>query len=103
MRGVVQEVRPVVRKGRMRVVARIRTEECGVVEGYLPDREVSALLPRYVLIGEAKEAPRRLLRTISPILRRVAKGRRVRLWKYGDDTYFGFLPWRAVRFGSGGS
>ena len=98
MKGFVTDVRPLVRNARLRVVARIRTEECGPVEGYLPDREVSAFLPRCVLIGSARDAPREILGTVAPILSRLVRGRTVRLWKFGEEIYFSFLPWRAVSF-----
>jgi len=98
MRGTVTCIRPVIRNARMRVVASIRTEECGLVEGYLPDREVSAFLPRSVLLGEARRAPPAILGTVGPILSRFTRGRKVRLWTYGGETYFSFLPWRAVSF-----
>ena len=98
MKGVIVDVRPVLSGQRLRVVARVRTEECGPVDAYLPDREVAAFLPRSLLVGESRAVPRDLLGTIAPILRRFVAGRQVRLWQYESATYFSFPSWRSVKF-----
>jgi hypothetical protein len=98
MQGVIVDVRPILKGNRLRVVARVRKEDREQIDAYLPDREVSALLPRSVLVGEARTVPRQLLMTVSSIIRRMTAGRPVRLWRYGDDYYFSFLSWRNVSF-----
>ena len=98
MKGVVLEIGPELIDGRLRVTARVRTEEQGEVQAYLPDREVSAFLPRALLVGPASKAPRSLLGTLRPILQRFAVGRQVRVWEYQEGRYFCFPSWRSVRF-----
>jgi len=65
---------------------------------FLPDRELSALLPRSILLVSLQNVPRELLDTIDPMLDRLLKGRMVRLWRYSERWYASFLPWRSVRF-----
>ena len=101
MKGVVVDISPDLVEGRLKVSARIRSEEEGEVQAYLPDREVAAFLPRALLVGRASQAPRSLLGTMRPILRRFAVGRHVRTWDYGENRYFSFPSWRSVRFQDG--
>jgi hypothetical protein len=98
MKGIVSSVRPTLRNQRLKVVARVTTDKGEVHEAFMPDREVSAILPRSILLGAAKTAPPVLLGTIQPILARMAEGRAVRLWKYQERFFFSFLPWKSVRF-----
>ena len=98
MKGVIADIRPVLAGERLRVVARVRTEGWGVVEAYLPEREVAAFLPRYLLVGDSTRVPRRLLEVLDPMVRRLAGGRRVRLWRFRDLIYFSFPAWRGVVF-----
>jgi hypothetical protein len=98
IKGTVVAVRPELSAERLRVVARIRTEAGEVLEAGMPDREVSAILPRSILVGSAASAPRGLLATIEPILARMSEGRIVRVWDYKDRKYFSFQPWKGVRF-----
>jgi hypothetical protein len=98
MRGYIVDVRPKVREERLRVVARIRTEDWGTVDAYLPDRELAAVLPRAVLLGEKRTVPRKYIKTLSPIIKRVAGGREVQVWRFEDNHYFRFLSWRGIRF-----
>ena len=100
MKGVVLDISPGLVDGRLKVSARVRTDEEGEVQAYLPDREVAAFLPRALLVGRASRAPRSLLATISPILRRFAVGRQVRVWEYQEGRYFSFPSWRSVKFES---
>ncbi len=100
MKGIVTAVRPVLRNQRLKVVARVTTEKGEVHEAFMPDREVSAILPRSILLGSARTAPSVLLGTIEPIVTRMSEGRSVRLWKYRDRFFFSFLPWKSVRFTS---
>ena len=97
-RGTVVAVRPELQGERLRVVARIRTEAGELIEAGMPDREVSAILPRSILVGTSAAAPRGLLGTIEPILSRMSEGRVVRIWDYKDRRYFSFQPWKGVRF-----
>jgi hypothetical protein len=99
MKGVVIDVRATVIGERLRVGARVSTPNEGVVEALLPDREVAAFLPRALLLGPGARAPRSLLGTLTPILRRFTIGREVRLWSYDESRYFCFPSWRSVRFG----
>jgi len=101
MRATVVAVRPELKDERLRVFARVRTEGGEMLEAGMPDREVSAILPRSVLVGEGTTAPRELLSTIQPILARMSEGRVVRVWDYKDRKYFSFQPWKGVRFTDG--
>jgi hypothetical protein len=98
VKGTVVAVRPELREERLRVVAQVRTEGGEILEAGMPDREVSAILPRSILVGTAATAPRELLGTIAPILARMSEGRAVRVWEYKDRKYFSFQPWKGVRF-----
>jgi len=99
--ATVVAVRPELKDRRLRVVARVRTEGGEVIEAGMPDREVSAILPRSVLVGAGTTAPCGLLATIQPILARMSEGRAVRVWDYKDRKYFSFQPWKGVRFTDG--
>jgi hypothetical protein len=103
IKGTVVAVRPELQQQRLRVMARIRTESGEVIEAGMPDREVSAILPRSILVGNSVAAPRGLLGTIEPILSRMSEGRTVRIWDYKDRKYFSFQPWKGVRFVEDGS
>jgi hypothetical protein len=102
IKGTVIAVHPELTGDRLRVVAQVRTDRGEVLEAGMPDREVSAILPRSVLVGAATTAPRELLGTIEPILSRMSEGRAVRVWDYKDRKYFSFQPWKGVRFLSAG-
>jgi hypothetical protein len=98
MKGTVSSVHPVLANDRLKVIARVKTDQGEDCDAYMPDREVAAILPRSILLGEAKRASPTLLGTIQPILSRMADGRAVRLWKYRDRYFFSFQPWKSVRF-----
>ncbi len=100
--GEIKSVRPILKNGRLRVVMKIACDSGEIQEAYLPDREISALLPRSILAGqeEKRDVPRQMLATIRPIITRMTRGRRVRVWAYGEDRYASFLSWRSVRFDS---
>jgi hypothetical protein len=68
------------------------------VEAQMPDREVSAILPRSILLGGTTRAPVSLLDTVRPIVERMTEGRRARLWLYKERWFLSFQPWRGVRF-----
>ncbi len=98
MKGVVVDVRAGVVGDRLKVGARVSTRQEGLVEAFLPDREVAAFLPRSLLLGEKGDAPLSLLASLTPILRRFTVGRDVRVWSYEEQRYFSFPSWRSVRF-----
>ncbi len=97
-RGVVTQVRGEIQGGRLRVSATVRAESGETVGAQMPDREVSAVLPRSVLLGAARTAPVSLVDTLQPILVRMTEGREVRLWQYKERWFFSFTAWRGVRF-----
>ena len=97
-RGTVVNVHPELQKERLSVRATVKTDSGELLEAHMPDREVSAVLPRSVLLGSARTAPLTLLDTIAPILSRMAEGRAVRAWKYKERWFFSFQQWRGVRF-----
>src|SRR5690606_37399644 len=96
--GRVEEARPVLESERLKARLRVATRDGRRLEAWLPDRELAALLPRSILVGEGRRAPPQLLSTIEPMLGRLALGRQVRVWSYRERSYASFLPWRAVRF-----
>ncbi len=98
MQGRIMDVRPKIREGKLKVVARVRTKDWGTLDAYLPDRELSAILPRSILLGDSRKVPRRFLKNVSPIIKRMISGRDVRVWRYDEDYYFSFLSWRSIRF-----
>jgi hypothetical protein len=98
MKGTVYSIQPILDKERLKVRVKVKTEQGEECEAYMPDREVAAVLPRSILIGDSKKASPALLGTIQPILARMTEYRSVRLWKYGERFYFSFQPWKSVRF-----
>jgi hypothetical protein len=98
MKGTVDSVRPILNEDRLKVVARVRTADGNLRDAYMPDRELSAVLPRSILVGASTRAPRGLLSTMEPILARMTQGRTVRVWSYKERDYFSFQPWKSVRF-----
>ena len=98
MRGVATQVRPEIQAQRLKVTATVTVESGEPVVAQMPDREVSAILPRSVLLGTARTAPLSLLETLQPILSRMTEGRQVRIWQYRDRWFFSFVPWKGVRF-----
>jgi hypothetical protein len=91
-------VRPELHSQRLKVVASVRMDSGEVVEAQMPDREVSAILPRSILLGATTRAPLSLLETVRPIVERMSEGRRARLWLYKERWFLSFQPWRGVRF-----
>jgi hypothetical protein len=98
MRGKIIKINPVVNSGRLKIIARVLMQKKGLIKAYMPDRELSALLPRSLLVMNKKQVPQRLLEAIGPIIRRMTLGRQVRLWQYEERFYFSFLSWREVKF-----
>jgi len=97
-RGIVTSVHPELREQRLKVAATVKTDSGLTLEAYMPDREVSAILPRSVLLGSTRTAPLSLLETVSSILSRMTAGRRVRVWQYKERWFFSFQQWKGVRF-----
>jgi hypothetical protein len=97
-RGTVVGVRPQLVQEHLKVIASVRIESGETREAYMPDREISAILPRSVLLGDARRAPVSLMETIAPILSRMTEGRLVRVWQYKDRWFFSFQQWKGVRF-----
>jgi hypothetical protein len=90
--------RPELQAGRLKVLVAVKMETGEVLEAQMPDREVSAILPRSILLGGTTRAPLSLLDTVRPILERMSEGRRARLWLYKERWFLSFQPWRGVRF-----
>ena len=97
-RGTVTSVHPELQAQRLKVLATIRADSGETLEAHMPDREVSAILPRSVLLGQARTAPVSLMDTLGPILTRMTEGRAVRAWQYKDRWFFSFQLWKGVRF-----
>lgn len=98
MQGKVKSVQPRVTDGRLKIVTKVKIDDGPEIEAYLPDREVSALLPRGILLGNDTRPPLSILKTLSGILKTSVRGRRVRVWKYEECHYAGFPTWRSVKF-----
>jgi hypothetical protein len=97
-RGRIQDVQPLIEGSQLRVRLKVSRSDGRQHFAFLPDRELSALLPRSILLTSLQEVPRELLNTIGPMLGQLVRGRMVRLWQYGERWYASFLPWRSVRF-----
>ena len=98
MKGTVTCVRSEIQGDHLRVVASVTPESGEPLEAQMPDREVSAILPRSVLVGSSPTAPLSLLETLQPILVRMTEGRQVRVWQYKERWFFSFTAWKGVRF-----
>jgi hypothetical protein len=98
LRGIAVRVHPHLAGERLRVVVTLKTDAGEVMEAQMPDREVSALLPRSILLGAGARAPVSLLGTVQPILARLTEGRQVRVWQYRERWFLSFPGWRGVRF-----
>jgi hypothetical protein len=98
MRGRIVSVKPKILKQKLKVTVTVHTKKQGLLQAFMPDRELSALLPRSLLLADKKQALPELMPTITAMLKRMALGRSVRIWKYEHHYYFSFIPWREVRF-----
>ena len=98
LKGMVVGVLAELQAERLKVIATVKTESGEVVEAHMPGREMSAILPRSILLGSGTTAPLSLLDTVTPILARMTEGRQVRLWQYRERWFFSFPAWRSVRF-----
>ena len=97
-RGRIEAVQPLIQDHRLKVQLTVCEADGQERPAFLPDRELSTLLPRSILLVSLREVPRELLDTIDPMLNKMVRGRGVRLWRYEERWYASFLPWRAVRF-----
>lgn len=97
-KGRVQDVQPLIEGDRLRVRLTVCQDDGSQHFAFLPDRELSTLLPRSILLATLSKVPRDLLDTIDSMLRHLVKGRMVRLWQYEERWYASFLSWRSVRF-----
>jgi hypothetical protein len=97
-KGRIEAVKPVIEGGRLRVRLTVCEPDGDRHLAFLPDRELSTLLPRSILFSSLQDVPRALLDTIDPMLNKMVRGRMVRLWQYSERWYASFLPWRSVRF-----
>jgi hypothetical protein len=97
-RGRIEVVKPLIQGSRLKVQLKVREADGQEHLAFLPDRELSTLLPRSILLASLREVPRELLDTIDPMLRQLVRGRVVRLWQYEERRYASFLPWRSVHF-----
>ncbi|MCD6120320.1 MAG: hypothetical protein J7K04_00615 [Spirochaetales bacterium] len=98
MYGKVLAIKTAVKSEHIKVTARIKEQSGRVFSAGLPDRELSALVPRSILLGETSSAPENMLDVIESILCKAVRGRTVRYWEYQNREYFSFLSWRAVKF-----
>jgi hypothetical protein len=98
LKGTAVRVHPQLQGERLKVVVTLKTDEGEMMEAQMPDREISALLPRSILLGSGARAPLSLLGTVQPILARLTEGRRVRVWLYKERWFLSFPGWRGVRF-----
>lgn len=96
--GKIVRARLRLRRERLTVLLTVRSDgaRCRTVE--LPDRELAALLPRTILLGEADCAPRALLETAAAVIERMTVGRRVLVREENRLPSARFLSWRSVRF-----
>ena len=98
MRGRIVCIKPKILDSKLKVTVTIHTKKQGLLQAFMPDRELSALLPRCILLADKKQALPELMPTITAMLKRISLGRTVRIWKYDEYYYFSFIPWREVRF-----
>lgn len=98
MKATVEQVQLSIQEGRLKAVATIRTQEGLDTDAFLPDRELSTILPRSMLTPSTRNVPTQLVETMEPMVRRMVKGRIVRMWTYQGSRYISFLSWRGVRF-----
>ncbi len=98
MHGTVKRIECFTERGKLKVQALIEDEKNHKLKALLPSREIAALVPKYVLLGENNKANAAILETIQSILKRTTVGRKIRIWSYQGVIYFSFLNWKNVRF-----
>ena len=97
-RGRIEAVQPLIQDSRLKVQLTVCEADGQERLAFLPDRELSTLLPRSILLSSLREVPREMLETMDPMLNKMIRGRMVRLWQYEERWYASFLSWRSVRF-----
>jgi hypothetical protein len=98
MKGIIVEIKPLLKGEKLKVLAKIKTKEAGMIKAYFPERELAALLPKKILVGDSRQAQVELLGTIMTIIKRMSCGRTVKLWQFKENYYFCFNLWKNVRF-----
>lgn len=95
----IQTISAEIEDGRLHVDAVLQEQrDYFQVDARLPAREVAALLPREIIVGEGRESSSNVLELINELLEKLAAGRTVRVWEYSGQTYCSFLKWGSVRF-----
>ncbi len=95
----VKEAKSSLEANRLRVIMLLREkEEHFEIEAQLPAREIAAILPREIIVGLNRNPSPRVFEIMNELLSKLAVGRDVRIWEYGDRTYCSFLKWGSVRF-----
>ena len=64
LKGKVINIRPILMDKKLKVAAKIETEKWGIVDAFLPQREIAALLPRSILIGKETKVSRKILHSL---------------------------------------
>ena len=64
-KGCVEAVEPLIEADRLKVRLTVRSSDGLQYFAYLPDRELSALLPRSILLGSLRDVPPEILKTIA--------------------------------------
>ncbi len=98
MYGTIKKIECFTENGKLRVRALIIDEKQHKLKAILPSREIAAIVPKYVLLGDVNRADQSILETIQSILKRMTEGRKIRIWNYQGITYFSFIQWKNVRF-----
>ena len=80
----------------LRAYLTVQDEEGLVIEAALPQREIAALLPRSVFLGEANSVPVSLLADLQITIEKLLLNRMVELWEYREKMYCGFEKWRNI-------
>lgn len=97
----IRRIKAGIEEGKLCITASIQESvDEAVLDARLPAREMAALLPREIILGDERTATPDILEIIDDMLARLAVGREVRAWEYSGYTYFGFLKWGSVRFES---
>ena len=96
--GKILSVRLRIDREKLVVVLTVRHDHAGCRTALLPDREISALLPRHILLGDSTLAPRELMETLSAIVEKLTVGRRVHVRENRSRRTAWFPSWRSVRF-----
>jgi len=95
----VRSVKAVVENGKLGVQGKLQElPEGQTVSARLPSREVAALIPREIIIGDEKIVQTQIIDTLDDMLAKLVTGRLVRTWEFSGEIYFNFLKWGSVKF-----